>query len=236
MQIEFSKLMRPFSSDRFLLAHSGGPDSVALFALFLHLRQHFAVHFEVMHIHHGPSEKYLAARNHAQGFVEEQCQSHQVPFHTNVPATAGELISEKALRDFRYNLLAATRIQMQGDWVVLAHHKKDQLETRLIRLIRGVGGQGIDAMQLTQKFYLRPLLDFMPADLQNYNRHKGFHWVTDPSNSDSSYLRNWLRNEWLQNLENYRPGAVASLSRSLEILAEHSQGQEFACIVDGVIK
>lgn len=103
----------------------------------------------------------------------------------------------------------------------MAHHETDLLETRVLRLLRGVGPQGLGAMKFVDKNaqILRPLLSFSRQELASYGKLRKLKVVTDPSNATEDYLRNWLRHNWLKSLEKKSPGSVKALSRSLEVLS-----------------
>ncbi len=68
---------------------------------------------------------------------------------------------------------------------------------------------------------LRPLLNLSRHEIEHYARLRNLQWLEDPSNSSPSHsLRNWLRHEWLPQLEKRSPGAKMNMARSLENLAE----------------
>lgn len=101
----------------------------------------------------------------------------------------------------------------------MAHHAEDLLETRLIRLVRGVGQQGLRAMSILARHRFRPFLEVSREELKKYAEGRGLKWLEDPSNWDTRYFRNWIRNEWLPSLEKFRAGSAQSLMRSLNNLA-----------------
>ena len=68
-----SKILKNYEKDKFLLAVSGGADSMALLTIFLHMREHFSFSFAVAHVHHGPGE-YEKNRDQAHHFIEEFCK------------------------------------------------------------------------------------------------------------------------------------------------------------------
>ena len=133
--------------------------------------------------------------------------------------------------------------------LVLAHHADDLLETQLIRLIRGTGSRGLAAMSLFSSpsspsspsslssssspsllslslRKLRPLLGVRRQKIKAYAQEQNLQWVDDPSNhseAPDSSLRVWIRNHWLPQLEEKRPGAGLSLSRSLHHLSAETQ-------------
>lgn len=198
-----------------LVGFSGGVDSLALLWA-LHRVKKTGV--QAGYIHHGPGEN-LKYRDLAESFCRKFCEDHQIPFRTK-KNTADILTSEAELRDFRHRSLEELRKQTSSDLLALAHHREDLLETRLLRLIRGTGPQGLMAMRELQDKLFRPFLKVSKKDLQDYLGKFSLVALEDPSNQELHPFRNWLRQEWLVALENRQEGAVNSLGRSLEILAE----------------
>lgn len=149
--------------------------------------------------------------------------------------------SEAQMRRHRWDLLKE-HIRMHGsyDWVLLAHHADDLLETRLIRLLRGTGPQGLLAMKTLSVRegvpVWRPFLPISGSLVKRYlveqGCREGENWLDDPSNCDPSILRNRVRHELLPLVENLRSGGVGSLMRSLELLAA-SEAIEQAPDADG---
>lgn len=202
---------------RWLLAVSGGLDSMVLAEILWRWRRYLKAEIKIAHVHHG-SDANLEFRNQAQRLVRKWAAAHKVHFITN-PPRARKLKSEAELRGFRLHELERWRRKLKMDLVVFAHHRDDLLETRLLRLIRGTGMQGLSAMRLHSACKLRPLLGITRAELEQYARARDLEWVEDPSNSASDAFRNWLRREWLPHLETRQKGALKSLARSLENLS-----------------
>jgi len=204
---------------RWLLAVSGGLDSMVMAEILWRWRRHLGVELAVAHIHHGttgsPQDEY---RMQAQKLVRTWAKEHKVRFLT-LKARPRELKSEADFRKLRHHTLEKWRSHFGYDLVVLAHHRDDLLETRMLRLIRGSGAQGLRAMQFRSGTLLRPLLSLNRVELEHYANERALRWIEDPSNEKSDALRNWLRHEWLPVLESKRKGALKSLSRSLEILS-----------------
>ena len=152
--------------------------------------------------------------------------------------------SEEALRGFRYQCFkefqTATNAQhnqarfntssgrLDGEsfnlWprplIVLAHHQDDLIETRLIRLLRGTGAQGLKAMQVFDAPLLRPFLDVSKKQIIEYAQQRQLKWLDDPCGDN---FRQWLRRVWLPSLEQKRPGSSQALGRSLQLLVEAAQ-------------
>ena len=206
---------------RWLLAVSGGADSMALAEFTRRWRRGLGLEkLVVAHVHHGSkgSAKQVRFRTQAQARVREWCISHAIEFITNEPEKI-HLDSEKELREYRHKALEDWRASLDLDVVVFAHHADDLLETRLLRLIRGTGGFGLRAMRLCSARKLRPFLGVSRLEIETYLRSCKLKWSEDPSNLQYGAFRNWLRHEWLSSLEKRQPGAVKSLSRSLELVS-----------------
>ena len=77
-----------------------------------------------------------------------------------------------------------------ADYIVLGHHRDDQAETFLLRLLRGSGLSGLSAMRHRRGRWLRPLLAASRQQLEDYAREQGLQWREDASNEDPRHLRN----------------------------------------------
>jgi tRNA(Ile)-lysidine synthase len=211
-----------FRGQKFLLACSGGRDSVALVRLLNRLRSRAGFDFEVAYVHHGisKSKKTSVYRNEAARFVESLCSSEGLKFHRLQVASELELVSEAELRKARLMLLSKQQENSSLDRVVFAHHADDLLETRLIRLIRGTSAHGLRSMREWDAKTTRPFLAVSAGEIVDYVSRNKIAFLEDPSNSDQKILRNWIRRKWLPDLEKMRSGSSAAIARSLESIAE----------------
>ena len=139
------------------------------------------------------------------------------------PALRGKS-NEASLRKNRYRMFKEGMKKSQADLLVLAHTADDLLETRLIRLIRGTGEQGLTAMSFKQGLLLRPFIVVHRSHILDYAKKRNLQWCEDPTNRSPEHsLRNWIRHKWLVQLQKKRPGAVAVLARSLELMARRAR-------------
>ncbi|MCB0391240.1 MAG: tRNA lysidine(34) synthetase TilS [Bdellovibrionales bacterium] len=219
-----------------LIALSGGLDSVALLNLLYYLRPFLSLNLFVGHIHHGWIHGEQGQfRNDAWRFCQKLCAKFDIPFYSNLIELRPEprfliepevtLKSEEDMRNFRYTCLNNFLQQLsessyQKVLLATAHTADDQLETRLIHLIRGAGHKGVEAMSFLNEEILRPLILCSRQELKDYLKERKSDYIDDPSNLSLDPFRNWIRNEWLVQLEKKRPGSVNSLSRSLRLLTE----------------
>ena len=228
----FNKAFALFKTRRWqggglIVGLSGGLDSVVLLDLLRDLSRPCRLKLCVAHIHHGSSIKKPIQdyRDRAEAFARALAGEYGLDFVC--PARPKKLLnSEQDLRDFRHARFRQILKQKKATALALAHNRDDLLETRLIQLVRGCGRQALKAMPSWRPPLVRPLVFWTRGEIHEYARRKKLKWLEDPSNKDTAFLRNWIRKRWLPDLENQRPGAVKSLSRSLELLAEgDSEGE-----------
>lgn len=176
----------------FLIGLSGGVDSVVLLHL---LTQYPNLNLRAVHIHHGLSPN----ADHWADFCETLCQQLNIPFELRKVVVKGHQGLEANARAARYQAISETI--RPTEVFVTAHHLDDQAETFLLALKRGSGIQGLSAMQVVsnwQNFAIfRPLLDVSKAEILHYADSQKLVWITDESNADNGFDRNFLRNQIL---------------------------------------
>lgn len=193
----------PGHRGRWLVGFSGGLDStVLLHALKTLVDKQSLV---AIHINHGLSANADAWQRHCQAV----CQRWGLPLHVERVEIAGEGAIEERARKARFEAFA--QAMAKGDCLLLAHHRQDQAETVLFRLLRGAGVAGLGAIRPQRSFaggqILRPLLAVDRADLEAYARAQDLVWVEDESNTNTSFDRNFLRQKILPALRSRWPAA-----------------------------
>jgi tRNA(Ile)-lysidine synthase len=215
------------------VALSGGADSVALALIAAELCARTERPLYFFHVHHGLMAQADAWVAHLQQFSLALKIPLQVR-HVQVDLTAG-LGVEGAARDARYLALAQLCNEHGVAALLLAHHRQDQAETVLLRLLRGTGVSGLAAMQVDVQRggmrLLRPWLEVERAELlavaQAYEQRTGWAAVQDSSNADPKYARGALRSALAPVLNTYWPAWCQTLVRHAkqagevnEVLAE----------------
>ncbi len=201
------------------IAFSGGLDSTVLLHLLADLSRHQRIPpLTAIHIHHG----LQAVAASWPGHCRQMCQILGVPLQViDIQVQPGASL-EQAARDARY--AAFENVLQSGEVLLTAQHRDDQAETLMFRLLRGAGVRGMAAMPsqraLGKGLLFRPLLDEPRALLERYAKEEGLSWIEDPSNKDSRFSRNYLRNHVMPMLAARWPQAVASMTRSAAHLAE----------------
>lgn len=196
------------------VAVSGGQDSSLLLQLLYEVSGVVGFKLDVLHIHHGGG----GFRDEALEFTRTRAKDLGLDFFSQ--RSEIDLRAEEEAREFRLRALREIQSQRSLRGVFFGHHQDDLLETRMLRLIRGVGPQGLPAMIEQSDFGLRPFLRMSRAELSALREERQLPYIEDPTNAELEFERNWLRRVWLPMLEEQRPGSLRSLSRSLELLAE----------------
>lgn len=102
---------------------------------------------------------------------------------------------EDAARKLRYSAFEKVIESEKIDYFCLAHNKNDQLETLLMRFIKGSGLDGLTGISLVRNHYIRPMLDISRNEIEEYLKLKNQEWRTDNTNFDTDYLRNKIRHK-----------------------------------------
>ena len=129
---------------------------------------------------------------------------------------------ESSMRDARYKALQD--IIEPDDILALAHHQDDQIETILLRLFRGSGPKGLIGMKEISSIMkinvFRPLLNTSKPSIISYAKLHNLEWVEDPSNTQTNYDRNFIRNTILPSLKNRWPAVTGNIARTSEHCSE----------------
>ncbi len=193
----------------FVVGYSGGLDSHVL----LHLCKRAAIPVRAVYIHHGLQAQADDWSKHC----ERECKKLDLAFkniHVDAQAVNGEG-PENAARIARYKAL---RSELKSREVLLtAHHRDDQSETLLLQLLRGAGPAGLAAMPVLRNNHgmqhARPLLEISRAELLSYAKAEHLNWIEDPSNQNTDYDRNLLRQNIVPELKQRWPQLDVSLSQ-----------------------
>ena len=221
---------------RLVLALSGGLDSLVL----LHLLRFGGVlpQAQVVGAH---MDHRMRPGSHADArWVRGLARAWEVPLELG---TADSPPADEAeARKIRYRFLSRVMEGVSAQWVLTAHHRDDQAETVLHRVLRGTGPAGLRGIQAKAPLpfdgtpshprsrgatgarphhLLRPLLPFGRDELEAYADAAGLRPREDPTNLDTTYGRNVIRRELLPRVrEAVAPGAREALVRLAEVATE----------------
>lgn len=206
------------------IAFSGGPDSTALLHALAQLPEARERGLRALHIDHGLHADSAGWVRHCEDF----CRTLDVPL-TVLRACVGDARGEgieAAARRARYAAFIGNL--GEGEWLSLAHHRDDQTETVLLKLLRGAGPDGLGGMRalrpLGRGFLWRPLLETPREILRKYLTGQGLRTIDDPANADPRFARNTVRHEVLPLLTRHWPQAETSIlhaARLCRVAADH---------------
>ncbi|MBX3693506.1 tRNA lysidine(34) synthetase TilS [Dokdonella sp.] len=196
------------------VAFSGGLDSSVLLHGLAALPAARARGLRAIHVDHG---LYVDSDEWTQrcARIAADLSIDFASVRVDVPRGSG-LGLEAAARRMRHTAL---QDELRAEEIVaFAHHRDDQAETVLLKLLRGAGPEGLAAMRPLRRFgqglAWRPLLSLSRAALHSYAEHHQLNWVHDPSNADPVFDRNYLRLDVMPRLRRRWPEADASIAQS----------------------
>jgi tRNA(Ile)-lysidine synthase len=203
------------------VAFSGGLDSTVLLNALVRLRSVTGdLRLRAFHINH---QLHGSADNWVEN-CRTVCRSLDVPLTVEpiVVDDVSALGPEGAARRARY--AAFKRGLKAGEILLTAHHRDDQLETVLMRLLRGAGVHGLGGIPARARFgqgwLLRPLLDLSRHELHSAAQRSGLHWIEDSSNADTALDRNLLRQRIVPELATRWPALGQTVARTARLCAE----------------
>lgn len=184
------------STNLYVLAVSGGIDSMVLFDLFLKHKYKFVV----VHFNHQKRKESI----HDHQLIEDLCHRHSIPYHyIKLNIKNGNF--QESSRNARILNLEEIADTYKTKYIVTAHHLDDLAETVLMKLIRGSNLLGYSGMQavthIDQYIYLKPLLNYSKSDIQSYQKSHDLKYLEDHTNLEDTYLRNRIRHHVLPMLK-----------------------------------
>ncbi len=206
-----------FSEDsHLLLAISGGADSVFLFFVLKELGYKIELAHCNFNLRGKESEEDecfvndLAIRYGVKYYVKS--------FETQKYANKEKISIQMAARTLRYEWFDELLVTNNLDFVVLGHHKDDNVETFFINLIRGSGINGLCGMKPKNNKTVRPLLETSRKDIENYLYENNIAFRNDSSNIDFKYKRNKIRHQLMPLLKEMNPNIKQTITEEIFIL------------------
>ncbi|HLA79163.1 MAG TPA: tRNA lysidine(34) synthetase TilS [Vicinamibacteria bacterium] len=203
---------------------SGGADSVALLDVLVSLAATQGFPLIAAHLDHGLRPDSAADVL----FCQALCQRLGVALRTGPADVRGRAERDRsgiedAARVERYAFLRAVKQAEAAESIAVAHTRDDQAETFLLRLLRGAGSVGLGAMRPRAGDLVRPLLGTSRRQVLQHLETRGLPWRQDPTNADTSLLRNRVRSELIPYLEaRFNPALRETLARTAHLLADEA--------------
>lgn len=205
-----------------LLAVSGGADSLALLHAMHALAPALRFDLHVAHFDHG----WRADSGKDADFVRAEADRLGIgcTVGTAEPGRARGRSPEEDARNKRMAFLSATARAIGATRIATGHTLDDQAETVLMRVLVGAGKRGISGIPPVRWWVIRPLIDLRRADTQEYCRALGLRPLQDPTNEDTSLLRNRIR---LHALPMLREGFNRRLDEQLARMADIARDEDY---------
>lgn len=203
---------------KILVGVSGGPDSACLLDVLVFLAKKYDWKLRIAHVNYGLRGKDSDAD---EAFVRSLAEHYIIPCSVLKPEIKQTSNLEEHFRDIRYRFFEETRLAHGFDLIAVAHTLDDQVETFLMRLIRGSGLSGLRAMQPKVGVIIRPLIETIRKDVIAYLEDKKLSYCIDSTNTDERFFRNKIRHQLIPYLQKeFNPSIKSTLANMARIIGE----------------
>jgi len=212
--------------DRLVVGVSAGVDSMVLLHLLNTCRQTLNLSLIVAYVNHGlrPNESEKEA-----DLIQKECERLRLPFECGTVNAkefqkVGKFSLQEAARRLRFHFFEQILQKYEAQKIALGHHADDQVETVLLRLMRGAGLQGLKGiLPVREGKVIRPLLEVWRHEIEAFAAENHIPFLIDSSNLKEDYLRNRVRLSLIPLLEKeYQPNLKEILLRTSTILREEN--------------
>ena len=198
---------------RVLLAVSGGKDSVLMAHLFADADYAVGIAHCNFQLRGGESDA-------DEVLVNRLARQLDVPFYTTAFDTEAHarthgISIQMAARDLRYDWLETIRTSQGYDYIAIAQHQNDHLETLLLNLVRGTGLSGLRGIQPKRGRIIRPMLFLTAAEVAVEVARQGLDYRDDASNFSTKYARNKIRLEVIPKLKELNPALERTMAANM---------------------
>ena len=199
--------------DKILLAVSGGKDSVLMAQLFKLSGFEFSIAHCNFNLRGDESQR-------DEAFVKLLALTLDVPFYcthfdTKTHAKFNHLSTQMAARQLRYEWFEEVRAKHNYDYIALAHHQNDSIETLLLNLTRGTGIGGMHGILPKRGYLVRPLLFLTRPEIDRLIDENQLNYVEDSSNESDTYARNSIRLNVIPILKEINPNLEETFAQNI---------------------
>ena len=242
MQIDIGKFLD--KNQTVAVALSGGSDSMALLDYMLTNAEKYSINVIALNVEHG-----IRGQESINDtlFVKDYCDKRGIAlirYDVDCVKKAKEekLTLEQAGRILRYQCFYDAIDKGLCDKVATAHHQKDNVESVLFNLFRGTGTKGVCGIEKNyQNKIIRPLLEVSKTQIEQYIKDRHIPFVTDKTNFEDNYSRNYIRLNVLPAIEKAFPDAQKNIANFISIASTENEyldqeAQKHVEILDTCVK
>lgn len=213
------------TTDKLLLAVSGGIDSMTMLHLFR------AAGYAHLGVAHANFQLRGNESDQDEQFVRDYCSENNLPFFsrafdTKNYARQNGISVQMAARELRYNWFAELVEKENFSAVATAHTLTDAAETFLMNFLHGAPAERLTGIPVKHNRIIRPLLFATRIEIQNYAQEQHLTWREDSSNASDVYLRNYIRHHLSPHFEQINPSWEANAAHTMEKITGTLQLQQ----------
>tara|TARA_B100001063_G_scaffold72412_1_gene66664 strand:- start:228 stop:1508 length:1281 start_codon:yes stop_codon:yes gene_type:complete len=216
----FKKTLHKTNKTSFLLAVSGGIDSMFMLKIAKLIQNDSNFSFRAIHINHNLSSNAKEMEKHCFDICHEYGIDLTIK---NIKLSVDKNIEEE-LRNKRYETFISD--MSEDEVLVLAHHENDQFETFLYRLFRGASPKGLSSIreisERNKKMICRPFLQVSKKIIIELSRYFKLKFINDCTNNDLSYDRNYIRNKVVPSINKRWENIHKVMNHNIEIQNNYS--------------
>ncbi|WP_019039240.1 tRNA lysidine(34) synthetase TilS [Psychroflexus tropicus] len=210
IEVEFPELLE----SPFIIAISGGVDSVVLAHLCSNLKLNFALAHCNFKLRAGDSKE--DAKFVTKLAENLNCELFKKDFETEAIAEQRKESIQITARHLRYQWFEELIKTTSYKFLLTAHHLNDSLETFIINLSRSTGIKGLTGVPSQNQYIRRPLLKFSKKEIEDFAIENHIEWREDQSNTSTKYLRNQIRHQIVPELMGLTPNFLNNFDSSLQ--------------------
>lgn len=211
-------------NDTVICAVSGGADSVCMLEILKELKDELSLTLYIAHINH---QLRGEEADRDELFVKKLAENSGIPFYckkadVKALAFASKLSCEEAGRMVRYDFFKELKDSLKADKIATAHSKNDNVETVLMRIMRGTDIKGLAGIPMhNDRNVVRPILCLKRSEIEDYLSCKGIEFVTDSTNLENEFSRNKVRHNLIPVAESqFNENFINVMASNIELFGE----------------
>ena len=203
-------------SKKFVISYSGGVDSSVLLHVFWEIQKFVDFNLRAIHINHNILPNSEKIEDHCRS----QCNKYSVGFKSYDIQIDGKSNIEEKCRILRYHKLSQSTDL--DEVIITGHQLDDQIETFLMRILRGSSLNGLASIraqvEINHRVIMRPLLNILREEINNYQKEYSLEVIEDISNRDIKFDRNFIRKKIIPVMKDRWKNLDKSISNNISII------------------